>query len=79
MPDTVILNYAGKTYSHSDAAILALSLLGGGWRLVRILLWIPRFLRDPLYRLIAHYRYRLFGKHDSCLLPDEKWKTKFLN
>ena len=47
------------------SAIAALSALPG-WRWVGALRLIPKWLRDPLYRVIAGNRYRLFGKRDAC-------------
>jgi predicted DCC family thiol-disulfide oxidoreductase YuxK len=34
-----------------------------------ILAVIPRPIRDPLYRLIARNRYKLFGRRDECWVP----------
>jgi predicted DCC family thiol-disulfide oxidoreductase YuxK len=31
-----------------------------------ILRLVPARLRDPVYRLVARNRYRLFGKRDEC-------------
>ena len=28
--------------------------------------FVPRFLRDPVYRLIARTRYRVWGRHTVC-------------
>jgi predicted DCC family thiol-disulfide oxidoreductase YuxK len=39
---------------------------------------LPRPLRDGLYKVVARNRYRVFGKHESCMLPDPEHKDKFL-
>jgi predicted DCC family thiol-disulfide oxidoreductase YuxK len=39
---------------------------------------MPQPLRDWAYNLVARHRYRLFGKYDACLLPDEEYRHKFL-
>ena len=44
--------------------------LGGAWRLALLSVLVPPFVRDPLYRFVARHRYRWFGRHDSCRLPD---------
>jgi predicted DCC family thiol-disulfide oxidoreductase YuxK len=31
---------------------------------------LPRFLREPAYRLTASNRYRLFGRYEVCKVPD---------
>ncbi|EXZ18220.1 yuxK domain protein, partial [Bacteroides fragilis str. J-143-4] len=30
---------------------------------------IPAKLRDAIYLLVSKYRYRIFGKADSCIKP----------
>jgi predicted DCC family thiol-disulfide oxidoreductase YuxK len=53
--------------------------LGGVWGAVAMLLRLfPRGLRDWGYDLVARYRYRIFGKFDTCPLPEEKHRHKFL-
>ena len=39
---------------------------------------IPRFLRDWAYDRVARNRYRLFGKYDTCLLPNADHEQRFL-
>jgi predicted DCC family thiol-disulfide oxidoreductase YuxK len=39
---------------------------------------IPGFLRNVFYRLVARNRYRVFGKYESCMMPDPKDRDKFL-
>ena len=40
---------------------------------------LPRTIRDGLYGLVARNRYRVFGKYESCMLPDPKHRGKFLD
>jgi len=40
--------------------------------------FMPKNIRDFLYRLVAKYRYRIFGKYESCRIPDEEEKDRFL-
>lgn len=53
----------------STAALEVCAELQGGWRWLRLLRWLPRFLRDLGYRLFGAYRYRIFGKLDACRIP----------
>lgn len=71
-------NQPALAWTDSDAILRVLSGLGGAWRLLWPLHWLPRALRDPAYRLIARHRYRLFGRHDHCLLPDPAQSHRFL-
>jgi predicted DCC family thiol-disulfide oxidoreductase YuxK len=66
--------------SRSDAAIQILAELGGVWRaLASIVKHLPRWIRDKIYNLIARNRYQLFGKYQTCQIPDEKYRSKFLD
>ena len=64
-PDTNAVIWKGVAYRRSDAALRVVSLLPKlGW--VRTLRFVPRPLRDGLYRLVARTRYRVFGRHNVC-------------
>lgn len=39
---------------------------------------LPVFLRDFIYTIFARIRYKVFGKYDTCLLPIEGLKSKFI-
>jgi len=67
-----------RLLSRSDAIIHALMQLDGPWKLAGVGRVLPRFLRDSLYRVVARNRYRVFGKHETCMLPDPKHRHKFL-
>ena len=68
-----------EAWTDSDAIRRVLTGLGGMWRLAGVIAWVPRAVRDPLYRWIARNRYRLFGRYDSCLLPDPDHQSRFLD
>ena len=38
----------------------------------------PRAVREWAYRLVARYRYRLFGTKDVCGLPSEAERRRML-
>ena len=40
--------------------------------------WIPSFISDPLYRLIARWRYRIWGRLQSCPIPAPEERAWFL-
>lgn len=63
----------------SSAALEALILLGGLWSLSRLLLLIPRFLRDPIYDFIAQRRYKISqSMSEACPLPTPEERQRFL-
>ena len=66
--------------ARSDASVAILQHLSGFWRLVAALLSIlPRGMRNRSYNLIASNRYRIFGKFESCMIPEEKHRHRFLD
>jgi predicted DCC family thiol-disulfide oxidoreductase YuxK len=59
--------------------VYILRRLGGVWAFLAALWWvIPRPLRDVGYRLVAKYRYRLFGKKETCRMPTAEERAMFL-
>lgn len=76
--DTVVLIEDGRAYVRSEAVLrVAAHLDAYAWlRHFRIL---PRPIRDWGYRLVAHNRYRLFGKKDQCRLPTPELQARFLS
>jgi len=50
------------------------------WRMLGLLLHlIPRSLRDWGYGIVARNRYRMFGRYDTCPLPTEDTRRRFLD
>ena len=76
--DSVVLIKEDMYYMESDAALEICRHLSSGWKLRAILKVIPSSIRDPLYQFVARNRYRWFGKQDSCMLPTEEMKTRFV-
>ena len=69
-----------RVFGKSDAVARSLIELGGFWKLLgSISTFIPRFIRDRLYRLVARSRYRIFGKYETCMLPGPEQRSKFLD
>jgi predicted DCC family thiol-disulfide oxidoreductase YuxK len=66
----------------SDAVAAALQLLGGPggmWGLAgRALRLLPRRLRDWGYGIVARFRYRLFGRYDTCPIPPPEQRSRLL-
>jgi predicted DCC family thiol-disulfide oxidoreductase YuxK len=77
-PETMVLIGPQGAYRKSDAALEIANLLGGVWRLAILFKIIPRPLRDAAYLLIARHRYRWFGRHSQCPLPQPEWHDRFV-
>lgn len=68
-----------RVLMRSDAILHVVKTLGGIWTLAGAGRILPKVLRDAMYRLVARNRYRVFGKHESCMLPSPEHRAKFLD
>ena len=76
--DSFVYITEGHVYQRSAGALNLFKDLGGFWRGFYVLIIIPRPIRDLAYDIIARYRYRLFGKKDSCMVPTPELRKRFL-
>jgi predicted DCC family thiol-disulfide oxidoreductase YuxK len=67
-----------RVFIRSTAALRVAEYLGGVWSFALIARVIPTPVRDFFYDLIARYRYRFFGKYESCLVPSPEIRARFL-
>jgi predicted DCC family thiol-disulfide oxidoreductase YuxK len=76
--DSLVLLEEGKIFVKSDAALRLSKHLDGIWKFAQVFRFVPAFVRNSVYDLVARHRYRWFGKQKVCWLPDPKWKSRFL-
>ena len=62
----------------STAALRTLSYLSSWESQLKFLIVLPRPLRDLVYRFVARYRYKWFGRREQCMLPTAELKERFL-
>jgi predicted DCC family thiol-disulfide oxidoreductase YuxK len=65
-------------HEESDATLEVSRRLGGWWALLGLLRIVPRWLRNPVYRVIARNRYRWFGRRRVCRVPTAAERDRFL-
>ena len=65
-------------HDQSDASLEVSRRLGGVWWLLSLARFVPRFLRNPAYRVIVRNRYRWFGRRDTCRIPTPEERERFL-
>lgn len=78
----VVLDYgqaSERLLSRSDGVVYALTTLGGIWKIAGVGKLLPKTVCDRLYNFVARHRYQVFGKHESCMLPEPKQRAKFLD
>jgi predicted DCC family thiol-disulfide oxidoreductase YuxK len=74
---TVVLVEGDRVHLRSKAFMHAAKHLRGPWRWLYAMRWIPGFLPDLGYRVVAALRYRLFGKKDVCEIPAPDQRARF--
>ena len=66
--------------SRSAAVLFVLKQLQGVYHpTATVLQLLPKFLRDAAYNTIAGRRYQIFGRNDTCPLPNDQDRPRFLD
>ena len=73
---SVVFLEHGHAYRRSEATLAMARYFEWPWRALRLGRWVPRPLRDAAYRLVARLRYALFGRVETCGLPDEALRER---
>lgn len=76
--DTMAVIRDQHYWVRSEAFFEVVTLLPGAWPMFRVLRIFPQWFRDWAYNRVALNRYRLFGKHEVCLLPTPDHQRRFL-
>lgn len=76
--DSIVLYENGKIYEKSTAALKIAKKLNGAWFLLYTFIIIPPFIRNFVYNIIAKNRYKWFGERETCRMPTEDIKERFL-
>ena len=76
--ETIIVSDKQSDYEYFDAILKIGKELGGIYKGVVIFRLLPRSWRHSMYIWIARNRFRWFGKRDSCYLPSEEEKERFI-
>lgn len=77
--ETMLLVEGPKLYTKSTAIFRIIKQLPFPWPVFYIGNIIPVFIRNWLYDRIALNRYKLFGRYQTCIVPGEEHKSRFLS
>ncbi len=77
--DTLVYYDNGAIYLRSDAGLRILKDLGSPYSVISGFRFVPKFLRDLVYRWIASRRYKYGKRYESCPLPPVEWRERFLS
>ena len=75
---SVVLIKDGIVFYKSDAVIEIAKQIKGWPHIFKYGYLFPKFLRDGIYNLIAKNRYFLFGRKETCAIPSEKDRERFI-
>ena len=76
---SIILIGKKKLYHKSDAVLEIFFILGGFWKAFYVFKILPLSLRDWMYDVVARYRYKLFGRQETCMIPTIDMRSRFLS
>jgi predicted DCC family thiol-disulfide oxidoreductase YuxK len=76
--ESVVLVDGDKVYLRFKAILHATRYLTRPWRWAYYFRWLPSFLLNPVYALIARIRYRVWGKFDTCTIPTTEQRAHLL-
>jgi predicted DCC family thiol-disulfide oxidoreductase YuxK len=76
--ETVVYVRRGEVFLRSRAVALAMQQMPYPAKALSWVRFLPAWLTDFFYGIVARTRYRVFGKYDHCPLPPEEDRARFL-
>lgn len=77
--ETNLIIVDGAIYTKLDSFAAAMRAVGWPYRALAIVRFIPEPLKGFAYNRIARNRYRLFGRYDTCMMPDPAVMARFID
>jgi len=78
MARSIVLIEDGAVYLRSTASLRIAQHLTMPWRMAGVLLWVPRPLRDGVYRVVAAIRQRVAGRSNACDVPPPELRSRMI-
>lgn len=75
---SILLIENNRVYSKSTAVLRIIKKMSFPLSLCYVFIVIPKFIRDYCYDIIAKYRYKWFGKKDTCMVPKKEYLDQFI-
>lgn len=76
--ETNLVIVDGVIHQRLDAFAAAMAAVGWPWRALAAVRLIPEPLRSFLYHRLARNRYAIFGRTETCMVPDAALRARFL-
>lgn len=76
--DSIVVLKGKELLVESDAVFALTTYLKAPYHLAKYAQFVPKTLRNHVYRLVAKNRHRLIRQNESCLLPSPQQQIRFL-
>ncbi|HXD75993.1 MAG TPA: DCC1-like thiol-disulfide oxidoreductase family protein, partial [Vicinamibacterales bacterium] len=74
----VLIDDEGRASVRSTAALRIAAELTLPWRMLGLLLLVPRPVRDAVYRIVAASRHRILRRADRCELMPRELRSRII-
>lgn len=80
---TMVLLQENHVYLHSAGPLKAIALLDAPWCIIAVGYFVPSFIRDAVYKIVAANRYNWFGIvspdiGSQCVAPSEDYLSRIV-
>jgi predicted DCC family thiol-disulfide oxidoreductase YuxK len=75
---SIILIEGDRLYLRSDAVLRIARHMRAPWKFAAVLLWVPRPIRDAVYRMVAAIRVRIAGTSNACEIPPPEIRERLI-
>jgi predicted DCC family thiol-disulfide oxidoreductase YuxK len=76
---SIILIEDDRIYLRSDAVLRIATHMRAPWKYASVCLWVPRPLRDLVYRIVAAIRLRIAGTSNACDIPPPEIRKRLIS
>lgn len=76
---SIILIEGEQLYLRSDAVLRIAKHMSAPWRFASVFLWVPRPIRDVVYRSVAAIRIRIAGTSKACDIPPAEIRSRLIS
>ena len=76
---SIILIEGERIYLRSDAVLRIATRMRAPWKYAGVFLWVPRPIRDAVYRVVAAIRMRIAGTSNACEIPPPEIRERLIS
>jgi predicted DCC family thiol-disulfide oxidoreductase YuxK len=76
---SIILIDEDRIYLRSDAVLRIASHMNAPWKYASVFLWVPRPIRDLVYRIVAAIRIQISGTSNACEIPPPEIRSRLIS